>query len=169
LERSQIERQLLKPNGEGVKFSSPKTRYGKRSITLGVKTIEILRKHYEQQQTKQRKAGEVWKEHGLIFTTRFGTPLSPRNLLRDYKKLLHNAGLPPIRFHDLRHTAASILLNQGVPVIAVSRRLGHAKASITLDIYGHLIPTMQTEVAEMIDDLVMPVTVRLEKKVEPEP
>jgi integrase len=76
------------------------------------------------------------------------------------------AGLPPIRFHNLRHTSASILLNQGVPVITVSRRLGHAKASITLDIYGHLIPTMQTEVAEMIDDLVMPVTVQLDKKVE---
>ena len=77
------------------------------------------------------------------------------------------AGLPPIRFHNLRHTSASILLNQGVPVITVSRRLGHAKVSITLDIYGHLIPMMQTEVAEMIDDLVMPVTVQLEKKVEP--
>jgi len=77
------------------------------------------------------------------------------------------AGLPPIRFHNLRHMTASILLNQVVPVITVSRRLGHAKASITLDIYGHLIPMMQTEVAEMIDDLVMPVTVQLEKKVEP--
>jgi hypothetical protein len=74
-----------------------------------------------------------------------------------------------IDFHyPIWHTAASILLNQGVPVIAVSRRLGHAKASITLDIYGHLIPTMQTEVAEMIDDLVMPVTVQLDKKVEPD-
>jgi integrase len=76
------------------------------------------------------------------------------------------AGLPPIRFHNLRHTSASILLNQGVPVITVSRRLGHAKVSITLDIYGHLIPTAQTGVAEMIDDLVMPVTVQLDKKVE---
>jgi integrase len=162
-----IERQLLKPDGEGVKFSSPKTRYGKRSISLGVKTVEILRKHYEKQQAEQRKAGEAWKEYGLIFTTQNGTPMHPRNLLRDYKKLLHTAGLPPIRFHDLRHTAASILLNQGVPVITVSRRLGHAKASITLDIYGHLIPTMQTEVAEMIDNLVIPVTVQLDKKVEP--
>jgi integrase len=162
-----IERQLLKPEGEGVKFSSPKTRYGKRSIVLGVKTIETLRKHYEQQQAEQCKAGTAWKEYGLIFTTQNGTPIHPRNLLRDYKKLLHSAGLPPIRFHDLRHTAASILLNQGVPVITVSRRLGHAKASITLDIYGHLISTAQTEVAEMIDDLVMPVTVELSKKVEP--
>jgi integrase len=162
-----IERQLLKPDGEGVQFSSPKTRYGKRSISLGAKTIETLRKHYEQQRAEQRKAGEAWKEFGLIFTTQHGTPINPRNLLRDYKKLLHAAGLPPIRFHDLRHTCASILLNQGVPVITVSRRLGHAKASITLDIYGHLIPTMQTEVAEMIDDLVIPVTVQLDKKVEP--
>jgi integrase len=119
-----------------VKFSSPKTRYGKRSIALGAKTIEILRKHYEQQQAEQHKAGEAWKEYGLIFTTQFGTPINPRNLLRDYKKLLNNAGLPPIPFHDLRHTAASLLLNQGIPVITVSRRLGHAKASITLDIYG---------------------------------
>ena len=161
-----IERQLLKPDGNGVRFSAPKTRYGKRSIALGKKTVEILRKHYEQQQADQRKAGEAWKEYGLIFTTQNGTPINARNLLRDYKKLLHSAGLPPIRFHDLRHTAASILLNQGVPVIIVSRRLGHARASITLDIYGHLIPTMQNEVAEMIDDLVMPVAVKLEKKVE---
>ena len=85
-----IERQLLKPDGEGVKFSSPKTRYGKRSIALGVKTVEILRKHYEQQQAEQRKAGEAWKEYGLIFTTQNGTPIHPRNLLRDYKKLLHD-------------------------------------------------------------------------------
>lgn len=162
-----IERQLLKPNGEGVKFSTPKTRYGKRSIALGTKTIEILRKHYEHQQADQLKAGEEWKEYGLIFTTRNGTPIHPRNLLRDYKKLLHGAGLPPFRFHDLRHTAASILLDQGIPVITVSRRLGHARASITLDIFGHLIPTMQNEVAELIDDLVMPMAVQLDKKVEP--
>jgi integrase len=76
-------------------------------------------------------------------------------------------GLLPIYFHNLRHMTASILLNQVVPVITISRRLGHAKASITLDIYGHLITAMQTDVAKMIDDLVMPVTVHLEKKVEP--
>jgi integrase len=162
-----IERQLLKPDGDGVKFSAPKTRYGKRSIALGTKMIEILRKHYEHQQADQLKACEAWKEYGLIFTTINGTPIHPRNLLRDYKKLLHDAGLPPFRFHDLRHTAASILLAQGIPVITVSRRLGHARASITLDIYGHLIPTIQDEVAELIDDLVMPMAVQLDKKVEP--
>ena len=109
----------------------------------------------------------AWKEYGLIFTTENGTPIHPRNLLRDYKKLLHTAGLPPIRFHDLRHTAASILLNQGVPVITVSRRLGHTKASITLDIYGHLISTCRRKWPKLFDDLIMPVTVELSKKVEP--
>ena len=71
--------------------------------------------------------------------------------------LADRAGLPIIRFHDLRHTAASLMLNHGVPVIAVSRRLGHSKPSITLDIYGHLIPSMQVEAAQKIDDLVTPV------------
>jgi integrase len=77
------------------------------------------------------------------------------------------AGLPAIRFHDLRHTNASLLLNQGKPVITVSRRLGHAKASITLDVYGHLISSMQNDIGDMIDDLVMPGAVDLEEKVTP--
>ena len=101
-----------------------------------------------------------------MFITRNGTPIHPRNLLRDYKKLIKAARLPPIRFHDLRHTAASILLNQGIPIITVSRRLGHARASITLDVYGHLIWTSQNEVAELIDDLLSPIAVQLEQKVE---
>jgi integrase len=65
--------------------------------------------------------------------------------------------LPDIRFHDLRHTAASLMLNHGIPVIVVSRRLGHARPFITLDIYGHLIPGMQEEAALLIDELITPV------------
>jgi integrase len=69
-------------------------------------------------------------------------PCFSESHLRDYKNLLEVAGLPDIRFRDLRYTAASLMLNHGIPVIIVSRRLGHAKPSITLDIYGHLIPGM---------------------------
>ena len=101
-------------------------------------------------------------EHGLIFTTGIGTPISQRNLLRNFKVLLQQAGLPPIRFHDLRHSAASLMLNNGVPVIVVSRRLGHARTSITLDVYGHLLPSMQAEAAELIDGLVTPTEVKLD-------
>ncbi len=101
-----------------------------------------------------------------MFTTRNGTPIHPRNLLRDFKKLLIVAGLPPIRFHDLQHIAASILLKQGIPIITVSRRLGHARASITLDVYGHLISTSQNDVAELIDNLLLPIAVQFDHKVE---
>jgi integrase len=152
-----VERQLVRPNGSGVQFSSPKTKFGKRSIALGSKTIDVLRKHYERQQVERIAAGEKWQEHGLIFTTSQGRPINPRNLLRDFKTILRNAGLPDIRFHDLRHTAASLMLNNNIPPIVVSRRLGHAKASITLDIYGHLIPSMQIEAAEKIDELITPI------------
>ena len=79
------------------------------------------------------------------------------NLLRDFYKLLRDAGLPRIRFHDLRHTSASLKLNHGIPLIVVTRRVGHAIPSITLDIYGHLISCMQVEAEEMIDELVTPV------------
>src|SRR4030042_4814694 len=110
-----------------------------------------MQDHYERQQAVRRAAGEKWVEHGLIFTNSIGGPIIPRNLLRDFYKLIKAAGLPRIRFHDLRHTAASLMLNNGVPAIVVSRRLGHSKASITLDVYGHLIPGMQAEAAELID------------------
>jgi integrase len=155
-----VERQLVRPNGHEVQFSSPKTRLGKRSVSLGRKTIEILRSHYERQQLERLAAGKKWSELDLIFTNSLGGPIDPRNLLREFKQLLHDAGLPDIRFHDLRHTAASLMLNNGIPPIVVSRRLGHARASITLDVYGHLIPTMQTEAAEMIDDLVIPIVLQ---------
>jgi integrase len=95
-----VERQLVRPDGDNIRFSAPKTRYGKRVITLGAKTIEVLRKHYERQQEERLSAGVIWEEHSLIFTTRNGTPIHPRNLIRYFKKLLDDAGLPQIRFHD---------------------------------------------------------------------
>ena len=152
-----VERQLARPVGEDVQFTQPKTKFGRRTVVLGSGSIYVLRNHYDRQNEARQKAGDKWVEHGLIFTTRYGTPHHPRNLLRDFKLLLKNAGLPIIRFHDLRHTAASLMLNHGIPVIVVSRRLGHAKPSITLDVYGHLIPSMQIEAAQKIDELITPV------------
>ncbi len=105
-------------------------------------------------------AGNNWKEHELILTSRVGTPIHYRNLLRDFQLLLQRAGLPIIRFHDLRHTAAALMLNHGIPVIVVSRRLGHAKPSITMDVYGHLLPSMQAEVAQQIDEWITPVELK---------
>jgi integrase len=152
-----IERQLARINGDSIQFTQPKTKNGRRTLALGDRTMEKLRSQYERQHADRKSASENWVENGLIFTTKNGTPIHYRNLLRDFKLLLKKAGLPTIRFHDLRHTAASLMLNHGVPVIVVSRRLGHAKPSITLDVYGHLLPSMQLEAAQLIDELITPV------------
>lgn len=152
-----VERQLVRPDKEGSQFAPPKTKFGRRSVDLGSRAIEFLRRHYQHQHVERMAAGEHWIESGLIFTNSNGGPIHPRNLLRDLKMLLRHTGLPMIRFHDLRHTAASLMLNHGTPVLVVSRRLGHAKPSITLDVYGHLLPTMQAEAAEMLDELIMPI------------
>ncbi|NQU29430.1 MAG: site-specific integrase, partial [Anaerolineae bacterium] len=77
---------------------------------------------------------------------------------RSFKPLLKDAELPTIRFHPLRHTAASLMLNNGVSVLAVSKRLGHAQPSITLDVYGHLIPGVQEKVASIMDEIITPIT-----------
>lgn len=156
-----VERQLVRPEVGKVMFVSPKTRAGKRSLPLGSKTIEVLREHSEHQYAERIAAGDRWQENNLIFTSNIGSPIHPRNLLRDFKKLLRTAGLPPIRFHDLRHTAASLMLNNNIPAISVSRRLGHANPSITLNVYGHLLPSTQAEVAEMIDGLITPIQIPL--------
>lgn len=152
-----IERQLVRPDGEGVKFTSPKTKAGRRVVALGSQVLGNLRGRYDRQHLERQSAEDSWEEYGLVFTTKSGRPIHPRNLLRSFKQLLRDAGLPETRFHDLRHTSASLMLNHGVPLIVVARRLGHARPSITLDVYGHLIPTMQSKAAEMMDELVTPI------------
>lgn len=97
----------------------------------------------------------------MIFPNTFGNPVQPDKLTKRLKRLIKQAGLPDIRFHDLRHTAAAIMLNNGVPVIIVSRRLGHSKPSITLDVYGNLIPTMQDQVAELMDQVTAPIELKI--------
>jgi len=98
----------------------------------------------------------------LIFTSTKGTPCDRYNLLRSFKRSAKEAGLPIIRFHDLRHTAASLQLNNGVPVLVVSKRLGHSKSSITLDTYGHLINEKQYEAADLMDELITPISIEIQ-------
>ena len=145
------------------KFIEPKTRAGRRTITLGEGTLQILREHRDAIEKRKKLLGERWQENGLIFPSNVGTPMNPSNLHRDFHKVLEAAGIPRIRFHLLRHTAASLMLNNGVPVIVVSKILGHVKPSTTMDIYGHLINEMQEEAARIMDNLVTPVQVNLLK------
>ena len=97
--------------------------------------------------------GSSWvNEFNLVFTSQVGTPLDKTNVLRrQLRPLLKRAGLPPIRFHDLRHIFSSFALGQGVPVPVVSEMLGHADPAITLRIYAHAIPGAQLEAAQAIE------------------
>ncbi|MBY8999280.1 MAG: site-specific integrase, partial [Candidatus Thorarchaeota archaeon] len=137
----------------------PKTKAGRRTIQLGEETLQALRKHLAQQRVNIATVGERWQDFGLMFPSTIGSPQSPSNLSKDFKVLLSEAGVKVIRFHDLRHTAASFMLIYGVPVLVVSKILGHSKPSTTLDIYGHLIPVMQDGVASLMDELVTPIPV----------
>jgi len=94
----------------------------------------------------------LYKDHGLIFTTRVGTPVNPENLVkRSFKPLLRRAGLPEIRFHDLRHTCATLLLGGGVHPKLVQELLGHATIAMTLDTYSHVIPGMGDQTAKAME------------------
>jgi len=152
--RLQVQRQLRMKRGGGYEFTRPKTKAGKRSLALGDAMLDSLRQHLERQSKEMQLAGDRWHTLDLIFPSTIGKPLDGSYLRKAFKQLIRQAGLPDIRFHDLRHAAASLMLNYGVPVIVVSQRLGHARPSITLDVYGHRIPSMQEEVAGVMDTLV---------------
>jgi integrase len=156
-----VVRQLERnPKSPGEYFSRVKTEAGRRKIKLGDQTIEKLRNHLNfQSEERKALARGKWIENDMIFPSMVGTPMNQSNLYRHFKQTLLKVGLNEIRFHDLRHTAASLMLNHGVPAIVVSKRLGHSKVSVTLDIYGHLIQEMQDGPAAMIDELITPIEV----------
>ena len=94
-------------------------------------------------------AGSDWKDSGLVFTTSIGTPIEPRNLTRDFKRILRKAGLPKsLRLHSLRHSTASLLLAQNVHPRVVMELLGHSQISLTLDTYSHVLPSALREAAD---------------------
>ena len=142
-------------------FGPPKTDAGRRTIPLDEISLLELHKHLAQQQLDRASLGEKWQDFDLMFPSTIGTPQSPSNLLKEFKVLLGEAGVRVIRFHDLRHTAASHMLNQGIPVSDVSKILGHSEPSTTLDIYVHLIPVTQDGTATFTDESIMqlPITI----------
>ncbi|MGA7194242.1 MAG: site-specific integrase [Anaerolineales bacterium] len=102
-----------------------------------------------------------WHEDNLIFPSNTGTPFSDSNVRKEFVKVLENANLPKIRFHDLRHTAASLMLNHNVPVLVVSKILGHSNPSVTLNIYAHSTVDMQSMAAGIMDKIVTPIPINL--------
>ncbi len=156
-QRLNVQRQLNRLAGKGLVFSEPKSEAGKRMVVLPAVTVTKLQVHRVVQGYERLFAGSNWQENDLIFPSILGTPLDPRNLYRDFKAVLRQAGLPDIRFHDLRHTAASLLLQQGVHPKVVQELLGHSDIALTLNTYSHVLPGIQEKAAQSLDDLLSPV------------
>jgi integrase len=152
-----IKRQLSKVPNSGDMFQPLKTNSSRRTITLGDETIQILRNHHDRQWSQRLRAGDRWVDNGLIFSNSKGRPICVSYLTERFKKLLDAAGIPRIRFHDIRHTNASLLISHGVPPTIVARRLGHSKISTTLDIYSHVSEGQQRDAARLLDELITPI------------
>ena len=148
-----VQRQLKRVSGRGLIFSEPKSRAGRRKVVLGPGMLGALKRQRDLVEVMSRRPRGRWHENDLVFPSSTGTPQEPRNVLAAFKTLLRRASLPDIRFHDLRHTAASLMLQQGIHPKVVQERLGHSTISITLDIYSHVLPSLQDEAAEKLDSL----------------
>ena len=136
---------------EGPVFAPPKTAKGKRSIGLSRISIEALLKHKLLQEGHKRS----WaKDHGLIFPNHLGEPRRSNSVVNaSFERVKKKGNLPNIRFHDLRHTCATLLLTKGVHPKIVQELLGHSSISITLDTYSHVLPNMQEKVVEAMEDI----------------
>ena len=144
-------RRTLSEARSGRIFEAPKSGKG-RQIRLTRKAAEALKSHRIRQNAERLAAGTHWQDHGLVFPSSVGTPMGARNLSRHFKSLLRGAGLPlSFRFHDLRHTCATLLLRQGVHVKYVQEILGHADISLTLNVYSHVLPDMGGAAAGAMD------------------
>ncbi|MFG1876376.1 site-specific integrase [Sphaerisporangium sp. NPDC049003] len=136
------------PGGIGLILAPTKTVNSERRIALPGPCIDALTTDREHQKHKREAIGAAWPETGLVFTTRHGGMINPANVNRDFKALLQRAGLRTIRFHDLRHSCASLLLDQGVDLIVIKEILGHAHISITADTYAHVRLRLQLDAIE---------------------
>lgn len=140
--------------GGGWSIGEPKTSRSRRLVVLPEVAAAALKRHRVAQSEAKLRAANLWRENGLVFTTSVGTPLEPGNVLRrSYRPLLDRAALPEVRFHDLRHTAATLLLGQGVHPKIASEMLGHSTVAVTLDLYSHVTESMQRQAASAMDAL----------------
>jgi integrase len=149
----QVRRIFTRERGNRYIEAEPKTEKSRRSIMLTSITVDALKQHRVRQLETRLQAGEAWQDADLVFCTQFGTPLNHNWVLRQFKKLLAKAGLPDMRFHDLRHSVATILLGMGVHPKIVQELLGHNRIQETVDRYSQVLPTIHKEAVKKLEDL----------------
>lgn len=148
-------RQQLVMLGNTPTLSAPKTAASRRRVALDPGTVDLLERHRLQQKIERLACGPAWQESRLVVARPDGGPVNPTDWARRFYKQVRRLGLPKIRFHDLRHTHATLALQAGIHPKIMSERLGHTSTAFTLDIYSHAVPTLQGEAALAVGALVL--------------
>ncbi len=130
---------LARVDGD-LKVTDPKSNKSRRTVPLSAPAVAVLEQIKERAKQERREARQLWQETGFVFVTDIGEACDPRNSLRALKAAADKAGLKSIGLHTLRHSAASVMLTNGVPSTVVSQILGHSGISITVNVYGHVAP-----------------------------
>lgn len=125
-------------------------------VPLPRAVVDSLKQHQLDQAREREGAGEFWEDWGLVFATEFGTPLSPRNDYREFRRIVERVGLRRVRLHDLRHTAATLMLAQAVSPRVIMELLGHSQISITMNLYSHVTVELSRDAADRVQDLLWP-------------
>ena len=146
--------------GWATEVGDPKSDTGTRTLTLDTGSVDVLRKWRTLQENERRGWGRAWQQTGLVFTREDGSQLHPDMATSAFERLYRAAGLPPIRLHDLRHTAASLALQAGVPLKVVSEQLGHSSLAITADTYTTVLPAVAQAAAEAVAGIIPRTPVR---------
>jgi integrase len=150
-----VRRTLTRESGHHT-LGEPKTKKSRRTVKLTGAATEVLRSHLSRQMADMDQLGDLYRDQGLVFTTDSGAPLNPSNVRnRNLRRLTRKAELPEIRFHDLRHTCATLLLSRNVHQKIVQEMLGHSTVAITLDTYSHVLPGMGDQAATAMEDALL--------------
>lgn len=145
-----VRRQVQNIGGQ-LRLVDLKTDRSRRTLPLPGTVATALRAHRTRQLAERLRLGAVWQENDLVFPSAVGTMMDARNMTRRFKALLARAGLAPMRFHDLRHSAASIMLAQGVDLRTIMEVLGHSQIGITMNLYAHVGDTLKRDAASKME------------------
>lgn len=148
-----VTKQLQRVDGK-LQLVEPKTKRSRRTLALPPSIAKGLALHFERQAQERRIAGQRWIDTGLVFTTPLGTGIEGTSISKQFHKHLERAGLSQRRFHDLRHSCATLLLVQGVSPRVVMDLLGHSQIGLTMNTYSHVIPDLRRDAAQRMEELI---------------
>jgi integrase len=148
-----VHQQIVRHKGIGLVFAPPKTDSSYRTLPIPPGVVRALKKHRAIQAGEHLEAGPKWEEHGLIFPGIEGRPMAPQSVRDPFARILKDLNLPAITPHQLRHTAATLMLEENKHPSVVQKMMGHRKSSTTLDLYSHVTPRAERDLADTMEAL----------------